>query len=129
MGTKLQKAHQVIDYVHDAFVHGSTTAQLNDLMRVSKLNQDLHLTGNDAINPLGTIAQAVLSPAAAVGGIANGRTLAGTMKEVYGYGSKQGLNYANIAGSAFTVGVGMGVARGLTHDSAGNPDIAGIPMI
>ena len=82
------------------------------------------LNGNKAINP---IAKAIMSPIATVGGFSRGE-FTDTLKRVYtNHGG--GLNYSNIAGSAFTAGVGAGVLGGLTHDSAGNPDIAGIPMI
>lgn len=91
------------------------------------------LEGNKAINP---IARAIMSPAATIGGFSRGE-FTNTLKKVYRQdvldeaGKKIGrdFNYANIAGSAFTAGIGAGVLGGLTHDSAGNPDIAGIPMI
>lgn len=83
-----------------------------------------HLHSNDAVNKIGL---AMASPVAAVSDIVHGKGIAKSLEQVYGDLSNP--NVGNIAGSAFTVGVGMGVGRGLTHDSAGNPDIAGIPFI
>ena len=39
------------------------------------------------------------------------------------------LSLKKAGGAVVGTGVGMGVIGGLTHDSAGNPDIAGIPGI
>ena len=86
--------------------------------------RNLHLHSNDTINKIGL---AMASPVAAVGDIVHGKGITKSLGRVYGDLSNP--NIGNIAGSAFTVGVGMGVGRGLTHDSAGNPDIAGIPFI
>lgn len=82
-----------------------------------------HLHSNDAVNQIGL---AMASPVAAVSDIVHGKGITKSLGQVYGDSNH---NISNIAGSAFTAGVGMGVARGLTHDSAGNTDIAGIPFI
>ena len=82
------------------------------------------LHSNETINK---VAAAAMSPLAAIGGIRSGHGITKTLGRIYG--DVGNPNVSNIAGSAFTVGVAMGVGRGLTHDSAGNPDIAGIPMI
>lgn len=82
------------------------------------------LHSNDAINKIGL---AVASPVAAIGDIVHGKDIGKSLGQVYG--TLGTPNVANIAGSAFTAGVGAGVLNGLTHDSAGNTDIAGIPMI
>lgn len=119
------KAHQAIDFLADVYNYGMRTAIKNDADRIA--NNAYHLTANDSINAIGSIGQALASPLNAIGGIAHGRGVSRSLAQTYG--SLSNPKIGNIAGSAFTVGVGMGVARGLTHDSAGNPDIAGIPMI
>ena len=111
--SKWKTANKYLDYAYD-------------LWNASKPGAASILHSNDKIN---SVAAAVMSPIQMIGGIAHGASK-DTVKAVYGgIGKKESLNYANIAGSAFTAGVGMGVVGGLTHDSAGNPDIAGIPFI
>ena len=83
-----------------------------------------HLHSNDAVNKIGL---ALASPVAAVSDIAHGKGITKSLERVYGDLSSP--NVSNIAGSAFTIGVGTSVAHGLTHDASGNPDIAGIPFI
>lgn len=121
----LHKAHQILDFTYDVAVHGMPKAITNDAERIA--NGAYHLGANDAINPIGKIGQALTSPLHAVGNIARTGEVKNTLRDVY-Y-NKDGVNLANIAGSAFTVGVGAGVVGGLTHDTSGNVDIAGIPMI
>lgn len=92
------------------------------------------LHSNETIN---RVSSAMLSPFAVAGKMKNNRGFINSLEDVYtrkafnkeGKVVLDGLNYANIAGSAFTAGIGAGILGGLTHDSAGNPDIAGIPMI
>lgn len=94
------------------------------------------LHSNEAINP---IAKAMLSPIAVAGDMVHKKQFIEPLTNTYMKTAakdetgkvilQDGVNLANIAGSAFTIGAGMGVVGGLTHDSAGNPDIAGIPFI
>lgn len=82
------------------------------------------LHSNDPINKVGL---AMASPLAAISDVAHGKGVGAALKGTYG--GLENPNLSNLAGSAFTIGAGMGVVGGLTHDSAGNPDIAGIPFI
>jgi len=107
-GHKWKTAHKLIDMAATAVETGYVPM----------------LHSNETINK---IASAAMSPLAVVGGIRKDQGITNTLERVYGGISNP--NVSNIAGSAFTVGVGMGAAHGLTHDSAGNPDIAGIPFI
>ena len=94
------------------------------------------LHSNEAINP---IAKAMLSPIAVAGDMVHHKKFIEPLTDAYMKTAvkdeagnivlQDGVNVANIAGSMFTAGVGMGVARGLTHDASGNTDIAGIPFI
>ena len=96
----------------------------------------LALHSNEAINP---IAKAALSPVAMIGEMYHTGNIIDPITNTYMKTAvkdeagkivlQDGVNAANIAGSMFTAGVGMGVARGLTHDASGNTDIAGIPFI
>ena len=119
------KARQALEFTFDAFNYGMKTAIKNDAQRIK--DGFYHLLPNEAINPIGAIGQAIASPLDAAGKIARGRGVSRSLASTYGSLSRP--NVSNIAGSAFTVGVGMSAAHGLTHDSSGNPDIAGIPMI
>ena len=116
------KAHQVIDFGADVFNLGMKKAIANDTERIAK--GVYHLSANDGIN---SVMQAMASPLDAVGKIYRGHGIGRSLASTYG--SLSNPNVGNIAGSAFTVGVGAGVVGGLTHDTAGNIDIAGIPMI
>ena len=116
---KWDAAHKAINTLYDVW-HGGAEA----------------LHSNKAINP---IAKAALSPVAMAGDMIRNKEIINPLTNTYmktmgtdeaGKAVLQdGVNLANIAGSAFTVGAGMGVVGGLTHDSSGNPDIAGIPFI
>ena len=138
------KAHQVIDFLGDAFNYGMKKAIKNDADRIA--NNAYHLTANDPINAIGKIGQTLMSPAAAIGGIARTGQIGASLKATYAPGVKKEIldaagkgtgkfayqseyNLGNIAGSAFIGAVGMATLGGLTHDSSGNPDIAGIPGI
>ncbi len=102
-----------------------------------------HLQGNDAINP---IARSMLTPIGTASDMWRSKSVVDPLVNAYMKNVKRdatgqviknggkvvledGINVGNIAGSYLTVGLGAGVLGGLTHDSAGNPDIAGIPMI
>lgn len=121
-----QIGRDTIDLAEHVFNHG-TIGQWSD--NFIKRFQTTH--GKDAINKISTqTGSAILSPLAVAGGIARGEGVMKTLNNVYGgLGKDESLKLANIAGSAFTASVGMRVVGGLTHDSAGNPDIAGIPFI
>lgn len=113
------RAHEAIELGRTVFNKG-TINQWDEA--VAKRFTKIH--GGDAINKIGS---AIMSPLAVAGGISRGEGVGNTLKAVYG--GLENPNLSNIAGSAFTVGVGTSVVGGLTHDSAGNPDIAGIPFI
>ena len=123
-----------------------TTHQWNDKMQ-KRFGKFLH--SNEAINEIGS---AVMSPLATIGGIARSGKVTDTLKDVYtkeavdetgktmmkkvkdetGKVTEEAardLDYANIVGSLFAVNMGMRTVSGLTHDSAGNIEVAGIPMI
>ncbi len=87
-----------------------------------------YLHGNDAINP---IARSMLSPVAVASDMWRNKEVINPLTNMYlkDAAGKDAVQIGNIAGSYLTVGAGMGVAGGLTHDSAGNLDIAGIPLI
>jgi hypothetical protein len=118
-GQRFEMAHRALNNIASAWDYGVKA---------------LHT--NEAINP---IARAMLSPIAIAGDMVKRKQFVEPLTNTYlktaakdeagNLVLKDGVNLANIAGSAFTVGVGAGVLGGLTHDSAGNPDIAGIPMI
>ena len=50
-------------------------------------------------------------------------------KDAFKYYGMNNLDYGKIAGTASGLGIGGGIAYGLTHDSHGNTDIAGLPLI
>lgn len=118
-GQRFELAHKAISNIASAWDYGVKA-----------------LHSNEAINP---IAKAMLSPIAVAGDMVHHKKLIEPLTDAYMKTAvkdeagnivlQDSVNVANIAGSAFTVGVGMGAAHGLTHDSAGNPDIAGIPFI
>lgn len=51
------------------------------------------------------------------------------LKDVNAGWAVNNINKRKVVGGISGIGIGMGIAGGLTHDSAGNIDIAGIPMI
>ena len=138
------KMGQIGSYLEDLWRHGSTVARMNDLQRVHMANLGLeqlaqakNLVRDQRINPIGGIGRAIMSPVEAIGGIAQGNGIKESLKQVYTSGAldeKTGeivtsANWGNIVGSGVTASVGMGVLGGLTHDTSGNADIAGLPGI
>ena len=103
-----------------------------------------HLIGNEAINPIG---RSMLSPIAAAGEMWRTKSVMKPLKDTYMRVAKrdaagaimkdqagniileEGINIGNIAGTYVAGSATLGVLGGLTHDTAGNIDIAGIPMI
>ena len=95
-----------------------------------------HLHGNDAVNPIG---KAMLTPVAVASDMWRTKSVIDPLTNAYMKTAvkdeagkvvlQDGVNLGNIAGSYLTIGLSAGIAGGLTHDTAGNTDIAGIPMI
>lgn len=111
MNINRQLFHDGIDAIADAAKHGVTW-----------------LHSNQSINSVG---KHMLSPVAVAGDMIRNKEILNPLNQMYlkDAAGKSSVQLEHIAGSAFTAGVGAGVLGGLTHDSAGNPDIAGIPMI
>ena len=146
----VNKLHQLIDFGANAAKYGLKEAVDLDFAWVGKHNI---LKGNEPINQIGKIGQALMSPMATVGGIVNGRGIKKTLQDVYlddvfdetgkqvfkqvknpttkniENVAEKSLNIGNIAGSVAGASIGLSVVGGLTHDTSGNVDIAGIPGI
>ena len=110
-------------FAHDALDYAATLWDKGALSNAAtSAYKKLH--SNEAINP---VTKAIMSPIGVIGGAMHGKGIGNMLEKTYG--TLNDPNVANIAGSAFTGAVGMATLSGLTHDSSGNPDIAGIPGI
>ena len=138
-------ARGILNFGEAIYTHGTLSQWTDDVAK--QMGSVLH--SNDAINQIGS---AVMSPLATIGGIARNEGIANTLKNVYtkeavdeagnvimrevtdksGKITKEAareLDVGNIAGSLWAANMGLRTVSGLTHDSGGNFDVAGIPMI
>ena len=145
-------AHQFLNYAYNTAKYGRQAAKKFDDTFVSRVNKlakkgKTMLDGNAPINQIkgmGNMAEAFTSPLDFAGRVYRGEGITNSFKSAYMKDALdeagnivkdeagnvvKSMDWGNVAGTAIAGSLGLGVVGGLTHDTAGNVDIAGIPGI